>query len=263
MTRLVEKNDAHAAGDRLAAALGFSYGPGEGRAAAVHRLVARVQPSRLVRPLWQCRRGLLGFAASRHGSGADRAARLVRRPEAARARRAAPPALREALGAALAELRRAYGEDMSELAMGTSACRGLCKSGVRPDPGAARLARGLDPDRRGHMTRSIAARARSATTPTPSRSATAPGCGSITDLAVPGGCADDGDTRPIRQSAVGSFCRSAAPVARLRLAGARPIAGGLDLDAGSGAGDRRLPVSIARRSSAPPRRSPARLGTRR
>ena len=69
-----------------------------------------------------------------------------------------------------------YGDDMAAMALGASACRGVCQPGVQPHPGPAGLARSIDPDRRVHTTRSTAARARSATTRTRSSSVTAPGC---------------------------------------------------------------------------------------
>ncbi len=53
-------------GGRAAATLGFSHGYGQGRAVAVHRLAARVQPLDPVRPAWRGGVGLLGFAAPGH-----------------------------------------------------------------------------------------------------------------------------------------------------------------------------------------------------
>ena len=87
---------------------------GQGRAAAVHRLAARVQPHDLVRPLRRCRGGLLGLAAAGHGGGVDRAPGLVRRPEAAGARELRVRGLQMPSTPRSPQLRRAYGADMAQ-----------------------------------------------------------------------------------------------------------------------------------------------------
>ena len=90
MTRHRRARRRLARGDRAAAALGLSHGPGQGRAAAVHRLAARVQPLDPVRPVRRRRVGLLGFAAAGHGGGVDRARRIGATTRSGPARRAAP-----------------------------------------------------------------------------------------------------------------------------------------------------------------------------
>ncbi len=122
--------------------------------------------------------GLLGLEAAGHGGGADRAPGLVRRPKAAASTRAALRGLADALGAALAQLRQAYGADMTQWRWGRAHVAHVRQPGLQPDSDAARLARHSDPDLRAGTTRSTAARARSVTMLIPSSSASAPGCAS-------------------------------------------------------------------------------------
>ncbi len=147
---------------------------------------------------------------------------LVRRPKAARARGLRGAACRcswRSARAAAPSLRGRY----DAMAMGAGPYRNVREPGLQPDPDAARLARHQQSRPRAGTTRSIAGRARSVTMLSLSRNASAPGCGSspisrrrtIAMMIV--------DARPIRQTRCPAFCRSAAALARFRLACARPI----------------------------------------
>ena len=184
MTGIVPRPTSGPRGRRAAAALGFPHGPRQGRAAAVHRLAARLQPLDPVRPARRCRRRLLGFAAAGHGGGADPAAGMVRRPEAARRGELCERASSTALDAALAELRRGYGDEMAQWRWGRahvasfpnavfSGCR-CCATGSRRRSRPGRLRHGQSrPERR------------SATTRSPFEQRFGAGLRIITDLAAP------------------------------------------------------------------------------
>ena len=64
-----------ARGGRAPARVGFPDGCRQGRAAAVHRLAARLCPLGAVRQAGRCRRRYLGFAAAGHGNRLDPASR--------------------------------------------------------------------------------------------------------------------------------------------------------------------------------------------
>ena len=122
--------------------------------------------------------------------------------------------LAQALEAALAELRRAYGADMRKWQWGRA------HVAVFANPVFSRI-----PVLRDWLETSIPTAGSYDTLnrgPSTIRDDAHPfaqrfGAGLRIDHrpGVAGGCADDRDTRPIRQPAFGSFCRSAAPVAGL------------------------------------------------
>ena len=108
--RAVDRNGAR--GRPAAAAVGFPYGRRQGRAAAVHRLAARLCALGADRPAGRRGCGLLGFASGGDGGGADPAPRLVRRPQQSRDRDC-DTRLVAALDQAIEELRKAYGDEMT------------------------------------------------------------------------------------------------------------------------------------------------------
>ena len=129
--------------------------------------------------------------------------------------------LAEALDTALDRAAPGLWQRDGAMAMGPRPHRLFRERGFGARSGAARLASSDDPDpgRIGHGQ--SRAERRSATPQHPFEQRFGAGLRIITDLAAPGEVADDGHAGPIGQPAVAALRRSAAPLARLRLAGAR------------------------------------------
>ncbi len=192
-------------------AVGLSHGPRQGRAAAVYRLAARIQPCDPVRPLRRRGGGLLGPQAAGNGSGVDRAPGLVRRPETARRGRLRGPARAGAQNGALRAAQRVRGR-YGDMAMGQGACRGFRQPGLEPNTGIARLVRRLDLDPR--RVRHAQSRAEHhPRRPAPVRTGLRRRAANHHRSGVSRGCAHDHHPRPVRQCAFAGLRQFAATLA--------------------------------------------------
>ena len=149
MTRIVPKDDVSREAIERLRAWDFRMDAGQGRAAAVHCLAARLCRGGFRRAARRRRQGLLGPAAAGHRKRADRTSRMVRRTgfrsrahlrcgqrggqgrrrgtAAARSRTAATRCLPTTLDSALAGL-RAPTARIWRMAMGARPCRRVCRT---------------------------------------------------------------------------------------------------------------------------------------